>query len=128
MQRPLALSLLFAALSVTAQNPVRVGLQVWSPPVGPVVDIAHCNDDRLFLVGLDGYVWILTDSMEVTARPFLDVSAQIDFSGEKGLLGLAFAPDYATSGLFYIHYVAPVGPGRSIISRWHVSSDPDSAD
>lgn len=116
------------ALSLNAQNPVRVDVQLWSPPVGFVVDIAHCGDDRLFVVGQDGYILIMPDSGQLLSRPFLDIHAQVDFIGEKGLLGLAFAPDYATSGFFYTHYVAPVGPGRSIVSRWHVSADPDSAD
>jgi glucose/arabinose dehydrogenase len=60
-------------------------------------------------------------------RPFLDLSGEIDSSGgERGLLGLAFAPDYATSGRFFVAHTAP-GP-KVTIARYRVSADPDRAD
>lgn len=120
-----------AALQLTgldAQNPARLRLTPWTPFTGPVVDLAHAGDDRLFAVVQAGYIFIITDSMQVASRPFLDITGQVDYSGEKGLLGLAFAPDYATTGHLYTHYVAPVGQGMTVISRWTVSTDPDSVD
>ena len=51
--------------------------------------------------------------------------------GEEGLLGLAFDPNYATNGRFYVYYVAPggsFGQGVSHVALFRVSSDPDIAD
>ena len=92
------------------------------------MDIAHCGDDRLFVVSQDGWIRIVADSQVVLPRPFLDLSAQVIYSGEMGLLGLAFDPDYANNGLFYVNYISGAGGFHSRIARFHVSSDPDSAD
>ncbi len=53
-----------------------------------------------FIVDQPGVIWKLDEE----PRVFLDISADVAFGGEQGLLGLAFHPDYATSGLFYVHY------------------------
>jgi glucose/arabinose dehydrogenase len=58
--------------------------------------------------------------------PFLDLSAQIVAGGEQGLLGLAFDPDYGTSGRFIVHYTDLAGDTR--LSSFRVSADPDIAD
>ncbi len=66
------------------------------------------NSGRLFVVEKQGLVRILNPQTgAVNATPFLDVSSVIATSGERGLLGLAFAPDYASSGLFYILVTTP---------------------
>jgi glucose/arabinose dehydrogenase len=58
---------------------------------------------RIFVVGQGGRIDVVRGGRKL-GTPFLDVSAQVTDSGEQGLLGLAFAPDYATSGLFYIYF------------------------
>ena len=58
---------------------------------------------------------------------FLDITDRVVDGGEQGLLGLAFHPDYATKGRFYVYYTAS-SPRRSVLSRYTVSSDPDVAD
>jgi glucose/arabinose dehydrogenase len=63
----------------------------------------------------------------VLPRPFLDIHNRVITTGtERGLLGLAFLPDYATNGYFYIDYDDTLG--NTVISRFQVTSDPDSAD
>lgn len=103
----------------------------------PVFATHAPNDDRLFIVQLDGIVRILQGET-VKTEPFLDLGDKVQVGGdggdERGLLGLAFAPDYAESGLFYVHYSA--GPafegdhevGDTIIEEYRVSSDPDRSD
>src|SRR6185369_15630193 len=59
---------------------------------------------------------------------FLDLTDKTNLSGEEGLLSLAFHPDYATNGLFYVFYSVASGPRRSVIARYHVSADPNVAD
>ena len=73
-----------------------------------VVDIRNAGDGtgRLFLVTKDlGQVHILKDG-SLLNNPFLDIGDRITSppGGEQGLLSLAFAPDYGTSGLFYVWY------------------------
>ena len=84
------------------------------------------GDDRLFVVEKGGAIRLLKGGVLVDA-PFLDLGGQV-FSegGEQGLLGLAFYPDYATSGRFVVHYID--GSGDSRISRFQVSADPDRAE
>ena len=113
---------------LASQNPLRRRLSLWADSLGPVVDIAHGGDDRLFVVGQNGVVRIVADSQVVLARPFLDISTQVLYSGEQGLLGLAFDPDFASNGAFYVNYISTSGGLHSRISRFTVSSDPDSAD
>ncbi len=61
------------------------------------------------------------------AQLFLDIEDKVDDSGpEQGLLGLAFAPDYKTSGLFYVDYTD--NAGDTVVARYRVSDDPNRAD
>ncbi len=62
--------------------------------------------------------------------PFLDISGKVSLDGEEGLLGLAFDPNYASNGRFYVYYVAPggsFGQGVSRVALFRVSSNPDVA-
>jgi glucose/arabinose dehydrogenase len=71
---------------------------------------------RIFVVEQGGYVRILRDGKKV-ARPFLAIPSRISSGGERGLLSLAFAPDYASSGRFYVYYTAPDGDIRIVEYR-----------
>ena len=68
---------------------------------------------RLFVVEQGGKVKIVR-SGKTLSQPFLDVSGAISTGGERGLLSLAFAPDYRTSGLFYVYYTARNGDIRIV--------------
>ena len=86
--------------------------------------------DRLFLVLQPGQVLVFPDDQDVSSPPtFLDIGARVNDTGrEEGLLGLAFDPDYALNGRFYVYYSAS-GPRRSVISRFSTTSgDPNKAD
>ena len=87
---------------------------------------------RLFVVEQSGKIKIIKlPSRTVNATPYLDVSSEIVFGGEQGLLGMAFDPNYATNGRFYINYTAPggsFGAGVTHIAQFTVSADPDIAD
>jgi Ca2+-binding RTX toxin-like protein len=82
---------------------------------------------RLFLVEKTGQIKILDLATgQVLATPFLDVSGQISTDGERGLLGLAFDPGFASNGFFYVDLINPAGDAE--IRRYHVSSNPNVAD
>jgi glucose/arabinose dehydrogenase len=87
---------------------------------------------RLFVVEHTGKIKIIKlPSGVVNAIPFLDVSAELFTGNEPGLLAMAFDPNYAVNGRFYISYTAPpVGHESCInrISEFTVSADPDIAD
>jgi glucose/arabinose dehydrogenase len=83
------------------------------------------GDQRLFVVGKGGTIRILQNGA-VLPQPFLDISGQFSGRAEQGLLGLAFFPDYASSGRFVIHYTDLQGDTR--VSILHVSQDPNQAD
>ena len=53
------------------------------------------------------------------AKPFLDIRGRVDYEGERGLLSVAFPPDYKASGDFYVYYVDKRGstPDRRIPAR-----------
>ena len=102
--------------------------QVTSVLAAPVFLTAPPGDlNRLFIVEQGGLIRIL-DSLNGTPRanPFLDVSGLIISGGERGLLGMAFDPNYATNGRFYIHYTDT--NGDIVIARYLVSSNIDLAD
>lgn len=85
---------------------------------------------RLFVVEKAGRIRIIEHGV-LLPTPFLDISALVSTGGEQGLLGMAFYPDYATSGRFIVDYTSPQGAmagGTSIISRFHVSADSSVAD
>ena len=82
---------------------------------------------RLFIVEKGGAIQILDlNTGQLLATPFLNVT--VDSAGERGLLGLAFDPDYATNGFFYIYRTVPGSPAHNEVERYHVSADPNVAD
>ena len=84
------------------------------------------GDGRLFVVEKGGVIRVIKDGA-VLDGPFLDITSQVrSTEGEAGLLGLAFLPDYATSGRFVVHYTDFSGASR--ISMFRASADPDRAD
>ncbi|MHC4549082.1 MAG: PQQ-dependent sugar dehydrogenase [Planctomycetota bacterium] len=87
------------------------------------------GSDRIFVVDRAGRIAVFPNTATATsATTFLDLRGQVVTDGEMGLLGLAFDPQYALNGYFYVHYNRG-GPRRSVISRFRVSaSDPDLAD
>ncbi len=87
----------------------------------------HAGDERLFVAEQSGRIRIVQDG-ELLPEPFLDISDGISTDGsERGLLGLAFHPNYAQNGYFYIVYTNP--DGDTEIVRYTVDpADPNRAD
>jgi glucose/arabinose dehydrogenase len=91
----------------------------------PVDLTAPAGDPRLFVVERDGRIRIIKDGV-LLADPFLDITGRVSTGGERGLLGLAFDPAYASTGRFFVHYTNRSGDTR--LSVFRVSADPDRAD
>ena len=135
-----AFVLLVAALPVFAQDAPQqpsansIAFEtVVSGLVRPLF-VTHAGDGsgRLFLVEQGGKIWVIENDVKLDT-PFLDVSALISADAtsptgytEQGLLGLAFHPNYAENGLFFINYTDR--SGDTVVARYQVSSDPNAAD
>ncbi|MBS1871551.1 MAG: PQQ-dependent sugar dehydrogenase [Actinobacteria bacterium] len=77
---------------------------------------------RLFVVEQAGRIRVVRDG-RVLRAPFLDIRSKVVSGGEQGLLGLAFAPDYARSGRFYVDYTDVNGDTRIVEYRRGASRD-----
>lgn len=96
-----------------------------------LVDLQNAGDgtDRLFAVEKRGRIYVFENHPGTSVKTlFLNIESRVDDSGfEEGLLGLAFHPEYPDSPYFYVNYTA-AAPGRTVIERYSVSTNPDSAD
>jgi glucose/arabinose dehydrogenase len=103
------------------------------------------SSHRLFVVDEIGKIWIVDSTGKQLASPFMDLSSKMvpltPSYDERGLLGLAFHPQFKTNGKFYVFYTAPPRPGTPVpgapgstwnnttmVSEFTVSpSDPNTA-
>lgn len=87
------------------------------------------NSNRLFITEQTGAVKVFNNTKNSSASTaFLDITNRVLYSGEQGLLGLAFHPNYTQNGYLYLNYVAD-NPRRTVIARYTVNSnDPNTAD
>ena len=85
-------------------------LYVASPPA---------DRSRVMVVEQPGRILVVRDGRRLR-QPFLDIRSKVLAGGEQGLLGLAFAPDYARSGHFYVYYTRK--DGRQAVSEFRRSS------
>lgn len=87
------------------------------------------NTNRIFVIAQKGIIHVFSKNPDVKkSTVFLDIEKKVESGGEKGLLGLAFHPDYKTNGFFYVNYTRG-NPLETVISRFKVSaSDPNVAD
>jgi len=93
----------------------------------PTVLTSPPGDDRLFVVERVGVIRILDANRELLGPAFIDLTDRVLANGiEQGLLGLAFHPDYASNGRFFVYYTDQ--GGRRQLSEFSVSvSDPNLA-
>jgi glucose/arabinose dehydrogenase len=116
------------AITVSATSPpIVLGLQpIVTGLRFPTYLTTPPGDDRLFVLEKAGAIRIIKSGV-LLITPFLDLTAKVESEGgEQGLLGLAFAPDYATTGRFFVHYNDRGGNNR--VSLFRVSGDPDHAE
>ncbi|MEP7291766.1 MAG: PQQ-dependent sugar dehydrogenase [Chloroflexota bacterium] len=132
--------LVLTTLTVQAQPETPNGTDYqWVPVAGGFnspVFATHAGDgsERLFVVEQDGVIFIVgADGTYDPFDPFLDISSLLSvdvFQGgytERGLLGLAFHPNFAENGLLFINHTDSVGD--TIIARYHVNlNDPNHVD
>lgn len=89
----------------------------------PVFVTQPSGDSRLFVVDQPGVIWVIDDGDPL---PFLDIRDRVSFGGERGLLGMAFHPDFGENGLFFVNYIDLDGDTR--VSEFTVGDDPDQGE
>lgn len=116
----------FVLSTLTAQPTIH--LKEIAKDFNNPVDITHAGDDRLFIVEQQGVIKIYSKEQSTLDAPFLDIQDRVRSGGERGLLGLAFHPNYKENGFFFVNYTATNG-GQTRIARFTVSADdPNKAD
>ncbi len=91
----------------------------------PVHLTAPPGDTRLFVIEQAGIIRIIENG-QIRTPAFLDIRSLVGSGGERGLLSMAFHPDYADNGEFFVNYTDTNGDTR--VARYLVSSDPNVAD
>lgn len=124
MKKTLLLFVIFAGSLLHAQT---IALDLFAEGFTSPVEITNAGDSRLFVVQQNGQIKILNSDGTTNSTLFLNVSSLISSGGERGLLGLAFHPDYSTNGYFYINYTNT--SGNTVVARYSRSTtNPDVAD
>lgn len=135
MRARVLIALLAGFLIALAFVPAR-GAALGLQPVGPSFDqpifvTAPAGDSRLFVVERPGFIQVLHDG---TVTQYLDIHTLVtsDPATERGLLSMAFDPNFASNGLFYVFYAGDGDAGGALgdihIDEFHVSSNPNIAD
>ncbi len=122
---PILFSLLLTG-NIVAQASIE--LESFASGFNSIIDLSNAGDDRLFVVEQGGRIKIIDGNGSILPDNFLNIQNKISSGGgEQGLLGLAFHPDYANNGYFYVNYTS--GNLNTRISRFSVDvNDPNRAD
>ncbi|HEU4597671.1 MAG TPA: PQQ-dependent sugar dehydrogenase [Pyrinomonadaceae bacterium] len=110
--------------SARAQTPPGLPTLAIQPFVSGVpspVGITHAGDGsgRVFIIQQAGRIRVVKNNA-LLPTPFLDITARVSCCGERGLLGLAFPPDYGLKGYFYVNYTNTAG--NTVVSRFQRSA------
>lgn len=120
----LLLLLLPAAAPALAQAPPALATRLVAEGFERPLFVTHAGDrsGRLFVVEQPGTIRVIEDGA-VDPEPFLDIRDLVSFGGERGLLGLAFHPDFAENRYFYVNYTRK-RDGASVVARFEARRNP----
>lgn len=107
------------AMAMSAAHALS-GVAVTGDLSQPVYLTAPTGDSRLFVLEKGGLIKIVANG-QTLATPFLDLSGKINTESERGLLGLAFDPQYASNGRFYVNYIDKVTL-NTVVERYTVAN------
>jgi glucose/arabinose dehydrogenase len=125
--RAIALALLWVSTARSQSAPGFTAQRVAAGLNRPLFVTAPPGDaNRLFIVQQTGQIRILNlQTGRIKARPFLNIQSRLASTGEQGLLGMAFDPNYVTNGKFYLNFTVPggaFGHGVTHVSQFQVSA------
>ena len=127
VRRALVLAIAAVVVAPGAARAATVTLAKLGDFSAPIYVTAPLGDtSRVFVVEQAGTIKVVKGGVTST---FLDITGNVASGGERGLLSMAFSPDYATSGLFYLYYTARSPTGQITIEEHRVDpANPDKAD
>jgi len=118
-----AISGLLLSFSAFAQIPVLTLTEVGTG-FTRVTTLANCGDDRLFILEKNGVIKFIRPYVGPASTTFMDINSRVinpsGASDERGLLGIAFDPNYASTGRFYVNYIN--NSGNTVIARYTVTA------
>lgn len=117
---PSIVALLLALGGLAAEAQARVALREVANGLTQPLAITHAGDGsgRLFITLQDGRV-VIFDGTQLLPRPFLDIRDRVASGGERGLLSIAFHPEFASNRLFFANYTNL--EGNTVVSRFRAS-------
>lgn len=112
----------FAPVRAYGQAPIALAPIIGTGLVAPVF-VANANDGsgRLFIVEQGGRIRVWAAGA-LRSRPFLDLTGRVLAGGERGLLGLAFHPQFSTNRRFFVNYTRQPD-GATVVSEFRASDD-----
>ncbi len=100
-------------------DPSRVAWNIVHTGLARPVDLQHAGGERLFLLEQRGRIRV-AEGGQLQETPYLDIQDRVNSSAnEQGLLGLAFHPDFAANGFFYVNYTG--SGGNTFVSRFQAN-------
>jgi hypothetical protein len=122
IHRYLYLLTLFSLTYLSTYSQPEIELLPFASGLSNPVDIAQAGDERLYVVQQRGLIRIINADGSLQAEPFLDLSGLVSQSGnERGLLGLAFHPEYSLNGYFFVNYTRNTD-GANVVARFSVDA------
>ena len=125
-RRVVLLALAVLASSVVGRSQTEIGTQLHAAGFLNPVGIVQDPTNRFVQMVIEQAGRIRVVRVGGIVGDFLDLRGEVSSGGERGLLGMAFAPDYATSGRFYVNFTNR--SGDTVIARFLRSSNPLVAD
>lgn len=114
---------LILALSNSAKSYSQINLgftELLNTGLSSPIDLANDGSTRLYIVQQTGTIRIYNGGV-LQPTPYLDITSRIECCGERGLLSMAFHPQFATNGLLYVYYTAAT-TGALTLERFTASS------
>jgi glucose/arabinose dehydrogenase len=122
------LAILVLVLLLTGSSEAFAALRTQSIATGlsAPTSITHAGDGsgRLFITLQAGRI-VIFNGARILPRPFLDISSLVSCCGERGLLSVAFHPNYSATGFFFVNYTNT--QGDTVVARYRVSENPNVA-
>ncbi|MDQ6788686.1 MAG: PQQ-dependent sugar dehydrogenase [Acidobacteriota bacterium] len=118
----LALCVLFFSSAAFAASPFTIRLQPYLSGLSSPLYLTSAKDGtkRTFVVEQGGVIKVVQPGAN-TATNFMDISSKVVAGGEQGLLGLAFHPQFATNGYFFVNYTR-ASDGATVIARFKTTN------
>jgi glucose/arabinose dehydrogenase len=113
----------------SATPPERLTLELVTGGLTEPIGISSSGDGsgRLFVNERGGLIRVIGPDGDLRGEPFVDLSDRLAAGGERGLLGVAFHPNFASNGRLFVHY-SRAGDGATVVSELRASPELQTAD